>query len=181
MMLTLNNTALVVIDVQGKLAQLMSQKDSLFDNLQKIIKGAQTLDLPIIWNEQLPEKLGPTIPQIAQLLTNTTQPIAKASFSCCGNPPFMEALKATGRKQILLTGIEAHICVYQSCRDLLDLGYEVQVVTDATSSRTPENRQIGLERMKEAGATMTSAEMALFELLRVAEGPKFKEITRIVK
>lgn len=180
-MLALNNTALVVIDVQGKLAQLMSQKETLFDNLQKIIKGAQVLDLPIIWNEQLPEKLGPTTPEIAQLLVNTTQAIAKSSFSCCGNPPFMEALKATGRKQVLLSGIEAHVCVYQTCRDLLDRGYEVQVVTDAVSSRTVENRQIGLERMKEAGATLTSAEMALFELLRVAEGSQFKEITKIVR
>ncbi|MBI1879731.1 MAG: hydrolase [Chloroflexi bacterium] len=180
-MLTLNNTALVVIDVQGRLAQLMSQKERLFENLQKIIKGAQVLELSIIWNEQLPEKLGPTTPEIAQLLANTTQAIAKTSFSCCGNPPFMEALKATQRKQVLLTGIEAHVCVYQTCRDLLDLGYEVQVVADAVSSRAAENRQIGLERMKEAGATLTSTEMALFELLRVAEGPKFKEITRIVK
>jgi nicotinamidase-related amidase len=180
-MLTLNNTALVVIDVQGKLAQLMAQKEALFENLQKLIKGVQVLELPIIWNEQLPEKLGPTTPEIAELLVQSTRPIAKSSFSCCGNPPFMEALKATGRKQVLLTGIETHICVYQTCRDLLDLGYEVQVVTDAVSSRTPENRQIGLERMKEAGATATSTEMALFELLRVAEGPKFKQITKIVK
>lgn len=180
-MLTLNNTALVVIDVQGKLAQLMAQKEILFENLQKLIKGVQVLELPIIWNEQLPEKLGPTTPEIAHLLAQTTQPIAKSSFSCCGNPPFMGALKATGRKQVLLAGIESHVCVYQTCRDLLDLGYEVQVVADAVSSRAPENRQIGLERMKEAGATVTSTEMALFELLRVAEGPKFKEITRIVK
>jgi nicotinamidase-related amidase len=93
----------------------------------------------------------------------------------------MGALKATRRKQVLLAGIESHVCVYQTCRDLLDLGYEVQVVADAISSRAPENRQIGLERMKEAGATVTSTEMALFELLRVAEGPKFKEITKIVK
>lgn len=180
-MLTLNNTALVVIDVQGKLAQLMSQKETLFNNLQKMIKGAQVLDLPIIWNEQLPEKLGPTTPEIAHLLTNSTQAIAKSSFSCCGNPPFMEALKKTHRKQVLLTGIEAHVCVYQTCRDLLDLGYEVQVIADAISSRAAENRQIGLERMKEAGATITSTEMSLFELLRVAEGPQFKEITKILK
>lgn len=180
-MLTLNNTTLVVIDVQGRLAQVMSQKELLFDNLQKIIKGAQALELPIIWNEQVPEKLGPTTPEIAQLLTSTGQPIAKSSFSCCGNPPFMEALKKTQRKQVLLTGIEAHVCVYQTCRDLLDLGYEVQVVTDAVSSRAAENRQLGLERMKEAGATLTSTEMSLFELLRVAEGPQFKEITKILK
>jgi nicotinamidase-related amidase len=180
-MLNQNNTALVVIDVQGRLAQLMHQKEALFENLQKLIKGVQVLELPIIWNEQLPEKLGPTIPEIAQLLSHSAQPIRKASFSCCGNPPFLEALQATQRKQILLTGIESHVCVYQTCLDLLNLGFEVQVVTDGVSSRTAENRQLGLDRMKEAGAAWTSTEMALFELLRVAEGPKFREITRIVK
>ncbi|MFN8457006.1 MAG: hydrolase [Anaerolineae bacterium] len=180
-MLNLNNTALVVIDVQGKLAQVMHGKEALFENLQKLIKGVQVLELPIIWNEQLPEKLGPTTPEVAELLAHSTQPIPKSSFSCCGNPPFMAALQATGRKQILLTGIESHVCVYQTCLDLLNQGYEVQVVTDAVSSRTAENRQLGLERMQAAGATPTSTEMALFELLRVAEGLKFKEITKIVK
>lgn len=180
-MLNVNHTALVVIDVQGKLAQVMHGKESLFENLQKLIKGVQVLGLPIIWNEQLPEKLGPTTPEVAELLTQSTQPIPKSSFSCCGNPPFMVALQAAGRKQILLTGIESHVCVYQTCLDLLDQGYEVQVVTDAISSRTAENRQLGLKRMQVAGATPTSTEMALFELLRVAEGPKFKEIAKIVK
>jgi nicotinamidase-related amidase len=180
-MLNLNETALVVIDVQGKLAQVMHQKEALFENLQKLIKGVQVLELPILWNEQLPEKLGQTTPEIAQLLSHSAQPIAKSSFSCWGNPPFAAALKETGRSQILLTGIESHVCVYQTCCDLLEQGYQVQIVTDAVSSRTAENRQLGLERMKEAGATLTSTEMALFELLRVAEGPKFKEITRIVK
>ncbi len=180
-MLQTNNTTLVVIDVQGKLAQVMHGKEALFENLQKLIKGVQVLGLPIIWNEQLPEKLGPTIPEVAELLAHSTQPIPKSSFSCCGNPPFLAALQAGGRKQILLTGIESHVCVYQTCLDLLDQGYEVQVVTDAVSSRTAENRQLGLERMQAAGATPTSTEMALFELLRAAEGPKFKEIARIVK
>jgi len=180
-MLTLKNTVLIVVDVQGRLAQVMHQKERLVENLQKVIQGAQVLDIPIIWNEQVPEKLGQTIPEIAQLLTNTTQAIPKTSFSCCGNPPFMEQLKALNRKQVLIAGIEAHVCVYQTSLDLLNLGYEVQVVSDAVSSRTPENKQIGLERMKEAGASLTSAETALFELLRTAEGPKFREITKIVK
>jgi nicotinamidase-related amidase len=141
----------------------------------------QVLQLPIIWNEQIPEKLGPTVPELAELLAESTQPIPKASFSCCGNPPFMDALKAVNRRQVLLAGIESHVCVYQTGLDLLNLGYEVQVVADAVSSRTPENRQLGLEHLKQAGAAVTSTEMALFELLRVAEGSKFKEIAKIVK
>jgi nicotinamidase-related amidase len=180
-MLSIDNTALLVIDVQGKLAQIMDQKETLFANLERMIKGAQVLELPILWAEQVPEKLGPTQPEIATLLSETSQPIAKSSFSCCGAAPFMTALKATDRRQILVTGIETHVCVYQTTLDLLSLAYEVQLVVDATSSRTPENKAIALERMKTAGATLTSTEMALFELLRVAEGNKFRAISRLVK
>lgn len=180
-MLTVKNTALVVVDVQGKLAQIMDQKEALFANLEKMIKGIQVLEIPIIWTEQVPEKLGPTLPELSELLTHSAKPIAKSSFSCCGHPPFMEAIQTLGRRQVLLTGIETHVCVYQTALDLLDSGYEVQVVTDAVSSRTSANKQIGLERMKAAGATLTSTEMALFELLRVAEGPQFKQIAKIVK
>jgi nicotinamidase-related amidase len=180
-MLNVDNTALLVIDVQGKLAQLMHQKESLFANLEKIIRGAQVLEVPIIWTEQVPEKLGQTTPAIAELLVNSAEPISKASFSCCGVQPFMAQLQALDRRQTLMTGIETHICVYQTAVDLLDMGYEVQVVADAVSSRTAENRQIGLDRLNEAGAIITSTEMALFELLRIAEGDKFRQITKIVK
>ena len=180
-MLTPDNTVLLVIDVQGKLAQLMHRKESLFASLEKIIRGAQVLELPIIWTEQVPEKLGPTLPEIARLLATMSGPISKASFSCCGHPPFMQELEALNRRQVLVTGIETHICIYQTTLDLLERGYEVQVVADAVSSRTAENRELGLERTKDAGARLTSTEMALFELLRVAAGPQFKEINRIVK
>ncbi|MCB9077418.1 MAG: hydrolase [Anaerolineaceae bacterium] len=179
-MLSIDNTILLVIDVQGKLAELMDNKEALFANLQRIIQGAKVLDLPIVVTEQVPEKLGPTRPEIGQYLAGI-EPVAKRTFSCCGDDDFMSQLAALNRKQILMTGIETHICVYQTAIDLLEQGYEVQMVTDAVSSRTPENRQLGLERIKEAGASLTSTEMALFELLRVAEGSKFKTISNIVK
>ncbi len=179
--LKVDNTVLIVVDVQGKLAQVMHQKDALFANLEKIIKGIQVLGIPIIWTEQVPAKLGPTNPNIAALLANAIKPIAKSSFSCCGHRPFMDSLSDLNRKQVLLTGIETHVCIYQTTLDLLDAGYEVQVVTDAVSSRTAENKHIGLVRMREAGATLTSTEMALFELLQTAESPQFKEIAKIVK
>jgi len=180
-MLKIDDTVLLVIDVQGKLAQLMHHKEAFFANLEKIIKGIQVLNIPILWTEQVPDKLGPTSPEIATLLAQKADPVAKSSFSCCGHLPFMNALKALNRQQILLTGIETHICVYQTALDLLNAGYEVQVITDAVSSRTAENKHVALERMKETGATLTSTEMALFELLRVAAGPQFKEIAKIVK
>ena len=180
-MLAINNTTLLVIDVQGKLAQLMHQKETFFANLERMVKGAQILDIPIVWTEQVPEKLGDTISRLREPLLKTAQPIAKVSFSCCGNPPFMARLKALGRKQVLMTGLETHICVYQTTVDLLDMGYQVQIVTDAVSSRTPDNKLIGLERMKAAGAGVTSTETALFELLRIAEGDKFRAISKLVK
>jgi len=179
-MLTVENTALLIIDVQGKLAQLMQGKEVLFENLQRMIKGAQILGIPIIWTEQNPRGLGPTIPEVAPLLSNS-QPIHKLSFSCCGNEDFMRELRALNRKQILITGIETHICVYQTAMDLINLGYEVEVVADAVSSRTVENKEIGLEKVRDGGGKLTSTETALFELLKVAEGEKFKEILQIMK
>jgi nicotinamidase-related amidase len=179
-MLKPDNTALILIDIQGKLASLMHQREQLYRNLEILLKGAQVLELPILWLEQYPQGLGPTIPEVAGLLKDQ-QPLAKLCFSACGLPEFSQALRASGRRRVLLAGIEAHICVYQTCRDLLDQGYGVEVVGDAVSSRTPENKKTGLDRMAQAGAVLTSVEMALFELLRVAGTPQFKEIARLVK
>jgi len=179
-MLTINSTVLLIIDVQGKLAHLMFERESLFENLKKLIKGAKILEIPILWTEQCPQKIGPTIPQVSQLLTGV-QPIPKINFSCCDNERFMQELEALNRKQILITGIEAHICIYQTTVDLVNLEYEVQIVADAVSSRKAEDKKIVIENIKNIGASLTSTEMALFELLRVAEGPKFKEILNIVK
>lgn len=179
-MLTIANTVLLVVDVQGNLAHMMDEKQRLFDNLRKMIEGAHILEVPIIVTEQNPAGLGRTIPEIAYLLTNT-QPISKMSFSCCRNEAFLQSLQALKRQQILITGIETHICVYQTTVGLLDLGYEVQVVVDAVASRTADNKAIGLEKMKSIGASVTSTEMALYELLQVAEGPQFKRILKIIK
>jgi nicotinamidase-related amidase len=145
-----------------------------------MVKGAQLLGLPILWTEQNPDGLGPTMPEIVELLPNQN-PVSKFSFSCCGSEQFMKELKALNRQNILIVGIEAHVCVYQTAADLVNLNYDVQVVADAVASRTLENKQIGLEKSKEAGAGITSTEIALFELLKIAKGDKFKEIIKIVK
>jgi nicotinamidase-related amidase len=179
-LLTSENTVLTIIDVQGKLAQIMYDKNSLFANLQRIIRGAQTLNIPILWAEQIPEKLGPTVPEISNLLADQ-QPITKASFSCCGEERFIKKLKTLNRKQILIAGIEAHVCVYQTVMDLLASGYEIHVLADAVSSRTLANKEVGLNIMQESGAKIQSVEMVLFELLKRAEGDNFREIIRIVK
>ncbi|MCP4583925.1 MAG: hydrolase [candidate division Zixibacteria bacterium] len=179
-MLKMNDTALIIVDVQGKLATLMHESDELFDNLVKITRGAWVLGLPILWNEQLPDKLGPTISQIKEILKGM-EPMAKKSFSCCGNDDFKNKLKASNCHQVLLTGIETHVCVYQTALDLINDGFEVYLVGDAVSSRKLENKRIGIQAMKDAGAKITSVEMALFEMLEVAEGDKFKQIIKIVK
>ncbi len=179
-MLTTNSTVLVLVDVQGKLAQLMDGKEALFQNLRKLVQGVQVLGVPIVWLEQNPAGLGPTIPELAELL-HGQQPIAKVSFSCCGDGGFMTALRATGRKQVLLAGIEAHVCIYQTAADLLKLGYEVEVVADGVSSRTTANRGLALQKIQQLGARLTSVEMALFELLGKADGPAFKAMLKIVK
>ncbi len=179
-MLTTDNSVLVVVDVQGRLAQLMHDKEIVYANIERMIKGAQLLDIPILWTEQYPEGLGATIPQLAQLMPGNS-PLVKDTFSCCGDDKFANALNSGGRQQVMLTGIEAHVCVYQTARDLLTDGFGVELIVDAVSSRTSANRQLGIERMKDLGAGVMSTEMTLFELLRVAKGDKFKEALRIVK
>jgi nicotinamidase-related amidase len=158
----------------------MHNKEALFDNLTRMVKGARILGLPILWAEQNPDGLGPTIREIADLLSDK-KPVSKFSFSCCGTEAFMENLKAVNCKNILVAGIEAHVCVYQTVADLVNLKFEVQVVADAVSSRTPENRLIALEKCKAAGAVLTSTETALFELLKDAGNDSFKEIIEVVK
>ncbi|MHC4498749.1 MAG: hydrolase [Planctomycetota bacterium] len=179
-MLDIAESCLVVVDVQGKLAQLMYDRDVLFKNIAILIKSAQILDIPILWCQQCPEALGPTVPEIAELLSDT-QPIDKSCFNCCGEERFNLALQSLGRKQILLCGIEAHVCIYQTAVDLLGMGYEVSVIADAVSARTSENKEIGIAAGRAEGAKITSTEMALFELLRTADHPKFKQIAKLVK
>lgn len=179
-MLSRTNAVLIIVDIQGNLAQAMYSKENLFTNNVKLIQGFKALNLPIIFTEQIPQKLGKTLPVISQELDGI-EPIAKETFSCWDDRNFIKQLKALSRKHIVLTGIECHVCVYQTALDLISNGYNVHLVSDAVSSRTPENRQIGIDAIKSAGAHITSTEMVLFELLRTAADPKFKEIIKIVK
>jgi nicotinamidase-related amidase len=179
-MLEIKDCCLVVVDVQGKLAQLMYDKQALFRNIQVFIKSAKILDIPILWCQQCPDALGPTIPEVAELLTGN-EPINKATFSCCGEDSFNDRLQVLNRRQILLCGIEAHVCIYQTAIDLLRKGYEVNVIADAVSSRTQENRNIAISRMAAEGVRISCTEMALFELLKTAEHPQFKQIAKLIK
>jgi hypothetical protein len=179
-MLSVDRALLMVVDVQGKLAQLMHERDSLFRNLPILIRGVQILDLPIVWVEQNPTGLGPTIPEVAGLLSGQ-QPFAKMSFSAWGAPEVVQALRASRRRQVLLAGIEAHVCIYMTAADLLAAGWEVEVIADAVSSRSAAKKQVGLGKAAALGAGISCTETALLELLGRAEGRAFKEILKLLK
>jgi nicotinamidase-related amidase len=179
-MLTTDNTVFLLVDVQGKLAHSMHAREHLFSNLKKMVKGMRVLEVPILWAEQNPKGLGPTVPEVAELLADL-QAIPKYSFSCYKNSEIRQSIEALNRPNVVVAGIETHVCVYQTIRDLLKAKYSVQIVADAVSSRTSENKQIGLEKCKGAGAEITSVETVLFELLDVAEGEIFKKILDIVR
>ena len=178
-MLTKEDTVLVLIDIQGKLAKIVDDSEFVIDNIVRVVKGANVLELPILWLEQYPKGLGPTVEEIANEIDGI--PIEKITFSAYDNEEFVQKLEATGRKKVLLAGIETHICVYQTAAHLLAKGYEVEVLADCVSSRTAENREVGIEKMMQLGAKITSVEMALMEIQVIAKGDAFKAISAIIK
>ena len=179
-MLEIQQCCLTVVDVQGKLAQLMHGKEALFKNIQILVQAAKILNIPILWCQQCPDALGPTIPEIAQFLEDN-EPINKAAFSCCGEEQFNSRLKKLARKQVLLCGIETHVCIYQTAIDLLRQDFQIEVIADAVSSRALENKQIALNRLAAEGAKISCTEMVLFELLKTAEHPQFKQVVKLIK
>ena len=179
-MISIQNTQLVVVDIQGKLSQIVYDSDNMLRNSRILIEGCRILDIPIVWLEQLPDKLGNTHPLIAEVL-NGLSPIAKSSFSALGNDKFVEQIERNCRKQIILSGIETHICVYQTAIDFIDKGYEVFVAADTVSSRSEGNRHIGIEAMRQEGVKILSTEAILFALMKGADHLKFREIAKLVK
>ena len=180
-MLTTEQSVLVIIDVQGKLAQVMQQSAELHKQLGILIQGAQLFDIPILWVEQLPDKLGGTTAELAELLSRTTQAIPKSFFSAWQSPDFQQQLARLNRSNIILAGIETHVCVYQTCQDLLANRYKVHLVADAVSSRTCENKQLGIQMMTQLGAKITNTESCLFELQHQACGERFKSLLTLIK
>jgi hypothetical protein len=179
-MLDRNTSILIVTDIQGKLASLMHERESLFRNAGILIEGVKVLGVPILWVEQYPKGLGPTVPEIASHLAGLS-PLPKKSFSSLRDPAIRAAFEGHHRFQAILTGIETHVCIYQTVMDLLALGVETYVPVDAVSSRTPGNRQVALDAIARAGGHLTSVETLLFEMLGVGEGDEFRRIVRLVK
>lgn len=179
-MLSADDTTLLVVDIQEKLSRTMHARQELIANARRIIQGARVLGVPVVLTEQNPKGLGPTVPEIRELLPGVPA-IGKMSFSCGTSAQCLQELKRLGRRCVLIAGIEAHICVFQTAADLVASGFHAEVVADACSSRAPDNKRIGLGKCRAAGAVVTSVETALFELLKAAEGPLFKEILNLVK
>src|SRR5512134_385235 len=173
--------AILIVDVQDRLTPAMPA-----DALARVVKygralveTGKTLGLPVLATEQYPKGLGRTLPELRELLP--AAPLEKTTFSCGADPGFQAALEATGRRQVIVAGMETHVCVFQTVRDLAAAGYEVHVCTDAVGSRTEEHRRIGLDLARESGALVTTAETAIFDLLHQAATPEFKKVSPLVR
>jgi nicotinamidase-related amidase len=178
--ITRAKVALVVVDIQERLLPAMFEKERIVQNAVRLINGAAILGVPVLATEQYRKGLGPTVAEVAAAIPDFA-PLEKVAFSACGAGGFTAALKTTRVSEAILCGIEAHVCVTQTCLDLLDQEMRVFIAADAVSSRTQENYRLGVERMAAAGAVVASTEMVLFELLGEAGTAEFKQILKLVK
>jgi nicotinamidase-related amidase len=174
-----NTACVLVVDVQEKLVPVMWNFPSVEKYCRAMILAGRELGMPVLATEQYPKGLGGTAASIREALP--APPLVKMHFSCGADPAFAQALAATGRKQVIVVGVETHVCVFQTVRDLLDLGYEVYVCADAVTSRFEEHRRIALEQMRGLGAVVTSAETAIFDLLHLCGTPEFKRVSALVR
>jgi nicotinamidase-related amidase len=175
------NALLLVVDVQERLVTAMPQGPlaDLVKNARVLIRAARRLDIPVVATEQYPKGLGPTVASLRELLP--ADPMTKLEFSCGASKEIARHILAAGRKQVIVAGMEAHVCVFQTVRDLLRGGFSVFIAEDAVLSRTEANRSVGLRLCEKAGAVLTSTETILFDLLGVAGTPEFKELTALIK
>jgi nicotinamidase-related amidase len=183
MRLQRNEALLVIIDVQERFIPVIDRYDSVVANIDRLIRGLHVLDIPLLVTEQYVKGLGPTVASLQETLRATSgyRPIEKMCFSAAGAGEFQSELRRLKKKQILLAGIETHVCVYQTAIDLLAAGNEVTVLADAVSSRTAENREIAIRRLVGEGAKLASTEMVLFEMLVESGTDEFRAISKIVK
>jgi nicotinamidase-related amidase len=180
MRILLNETAAVIIDIQEKLLPHIFENGKILHNNLKLIDGLEVLSVPLFVTQQYTRGLGPTVPSIAQKFP-TFSYIEKVSFSCYDQPDFEEKMKNSGKSNIILSGIETHVCILQTCLDLLSAGFKPVIVEDCVSSRNPDDNKVAIKRMRQEGAIITTLESILFELTRTAGNELFKTISKIVK
>jgi nicotinamidase-related amidase len=175
------HAALVVIDMQDSFRQAIPDFTEVAARIALVAHAVRLIGLPVIVTEQYPKGLGRTAGEIRAVLPESSEPIEKTAFSSCGAQEFVARLEETGARQVLVCGIEAHICVNQTTHDLLARGLQAHVLTDCVSSRTTQNREVGLAKMFRSGALPSSTELALFELLSDARHEQFKAIQKLIK
>ncbi len=173
-------SGLLIVDIQQRINAVMFQGEQVVRNAVKLIRAARTLNVPIFITEQYPQGLGPTEPAVVEALEGVA-PLQKMTFSCCGLPELVQNLKERPTRQVVVTGIETHVCVLQTVLDLLAQGFQVHVPCDAVSSRKELDHETALQRMAQAGAVVTTLEAVLFEWLQQAGTPEFKEVARLIK
>jgi nicotinamidase-related amidase len=174
-------SALVVIDMQEGFRAAVPDFAEVAARISVAVRGAQLLNVPVVVTEQYPKGLGRTAAEIRAALADQSEPVEKTAFSSCGAQEFVARLERTGARQIIVCGVEAHVCVNQTAHDLLARGFQVHLLTDCVASRAPRDREAGLAKMRRSGALPSTVEMALFELLRDARHEQFKAVQRLIK
>ncbi|MCT7550485.1 hydrolase [Aliarcobacter butzleri] len=180
MRIKVTDSIFVQVDIQERLFPHIANKEELEKNLLTLVKGLKVLGVPFIVNEQYKKGIGETIASLKKL-TDDYPHFEKTTFSCCGNNEGLEAIKKTGKKTVIVAGIETHVCVLQTCIDLLENGFKVVLVTDCCSSRKENDTKFAIKRLIQAGVIPTTYESILFELTLDAKNPCFKEISSLVK
>lgn len=179
MKLKRGDTAILIVDDQERLVPAVSNREAMIERTRMLLQGLKALGVPMIVSEQYPKGLGPTIPEIAELIDS--EPLPKMTFSCYADEELRKAIDATGCSSVLVCGTETHVCVLQSAIDMKNAGKNVVIVEDCVSSRKPHDIEIGLRRAEEEGVCISTAETVLFELLERADSPEFKIISKLIK
>ena len=180
-LLSRDDSLLVVVDVQEKLVPAVPAAPRVIARVRLLLEAARVLNVPVLATEQYPKGLGPTVKEIRDLLPPGVVPLEKTDFSCVPVPGFASRLMTLGREQIVVAGLEAHVCVGQTALELAAAGKRVFVPADAVASRREEDAAVALRRLERAGAVITTAEAVVFEWLRRAGTPEFKELSAVIR
>ncbi len=175
-----NNTQALIIDFQERLYPFIQENEKLTKNVIRLIKGLKVLGIDMVITEQYSKGLGHTITEISEAIENYNY-IEKDTFSCCGSIEVCDKLKSTGKKNVIVIGIESHVCVLQTTIDLIAMGFQPVLIEDCVSSRNLNDKQIAIERMRQEGAIVSTYESILFELCEISGNDMFKAISKIVK
>lgn len=180
-LLSVEDALLLVIDIQERFKPILFNGDQVIRGTQQLIEGCNLLEVPVLVTEQYPKGLGPTVPELKEVLKTEAPVLEKTCFGCCEDPIIEVKLRQFHRKQILVCGIEAHVCVNQTVVRLLEWGYHVFLMEDAIGARSEGNYRIALKKLAQLGAIPSCVEMALFELMRTATHPQFKAIQQLIR